>query len=161
LAVLDLFEAAIALASKAYYQSTRERDNFQARFDQLEEQRLPLTMGLLPMLRMAVTRRACRQVYLAQMLLGIELEMHRRSTGSYPDSLAELKPTYFKELPVDPFSGQPFHYRKEGKGYLLYSVGENGKDEEGLKDVWEEDHRADDIAWSVGIPSKAGLDTSR
>ena len=32
------------------------------------------------------------------------------------------------QLPLDGFSDAPLIYRREGTGYLLYSVGPNGRD---------------------------------
>lgn len=34
-------------------------------------------------------------------------------------------------VPLDPFSGEPFIYKRCDKGYLLYSVGANGTDDDG------------------------------
>ena len=40
-------------------------------------------------------------------------------------------PKYVAEVPKDIFSASELHYRQEGGGYLLYSVGINGKDDGG------------------------------
>ena len=79
---------------------------------------------------------------------GIELERHRAATGSYPETLEKLPLTDLKELPVDPFSGRPFVYHKEGDGYVLYSVGPNGRDDGGKRDL-KDPEAPDDIAWTV------------
>ena len=34
-------------------------------------------------------------------------------------------------LPSDPFSGKPLRYRASAQGFVLYNVGENGKDDGG------------------------------
>jgi hypothetical protein len=34
-------------------------------------------------------------------------------------------------LPLDPFDGQPLRYKKLPKGYVVYSNGEDGKDDGG------------------------------
>jgi len=162
LAMLDMFERAIALAQKPYCQSAGERQKFGALFDELGERKLPLTMLLLPTMARSLTTRAHRRTCLRQMALGIELELHRRAAGSYPNTLDDLKLAHLDEVPVDPFSGQPFRYRKEGEGYLLYSVDENGVDDGGVqerqhrqfneeKGIYEDVAEKDDIAWSVGI----------
>ena len=52
----------------------------------------------------------------------------------YPDRLADLKPKYLKEIPVDLFAGKALIYRLETEGFLLYSVGENGRDDDGKHD---------------------------
>lgn len=69
--------------------------------------------------------------------LAFALEAYRQDhEGSYPDTLVDLKGRYIDEIPLDPFSGESFRYAAEpsgeGKpGFLLYSVGQNGIDEEG------------------------------
>ena len=45
--------------------------------------------------------------------------------------LADLKPAYVAEVPKDLFTDADLHYRREGNGYLLYSVGPSGKDDGG------------------------------
>ena len=62
------------------------------------------------------------------------LEIHRRANGQYPESLESLRP-YFVRLPVDPFTGKPFIYRREGAAYVLYSCGSDQKDNGGARDV--------------------------
>src|SRR5262249_41578695 len=56
---------------------------------------------------------------------------YHRDHGRYPAKLEALAPKYLPAVPGDLFSGEPLVYRQEVKGYLLYSVGANGKDEEG------------------------------
>ena len=51
----------------------------------------------------------------------------RKGSGAYPADLSGIRP----EWTIDPFSGQPFVYRKDADGILLYSVGENLKDDGG------------------------------
>jgi len=63
--------------------------------------------------------------------LAFALAAYRADHGSYPAKLADLSPKYVREVPKDIFNGQELHYRREGKGYCLYSVGRNGKDDGG------------------------------
>jgi hypothetical protein len=57
-------------------------------------------------------------------------------------------------VPDDLFTGKPLIYKPEEKGFLLYSVGPNGKDEDGrgLKD----DPKGDDIAIRVAAVPATG-----
>jgi hypothetical protein len=48
-----------------------------------------------------------------------------------PDELNNLVPEFMDSLPEDPFNGKPLLYRKLDKGYCVYSVGANGKDDGG------------------------------
>ena len=63
--------------------------------------------------------------------LGFALAAYRADHGSYPAKVAELAPKYAPEIPKDLFNDADLHYKPEGKGYLLYSVGPNGKDDGG------------------------------
>jgi hypothetical protein len=53
--------------------------------------------------------------------------------GVSPPSLAELVPDYFGSVPDDPLGDGPLKYRRIEDGYLLYSVGNNGRDDGGLR----------------------------
>ena len=59
------------------------------------------------------------------------LAAYRAEQGEYPAELARLCPKYVKSLPEDPFGTGPIRYKREPKGYVLYSVGPNGKDDGG------------------------------
>ena len=60
------------------------------------------------------------------------LEAYRRDhAGNYPVALEDLRERYLAEIPLDPFSGEAFRYVLEEAGFLLYSVGPNGIDDEG------------------------------
>jgi hypothetical protein len=45
--------------------------------------------------------------------------------------LSELTPNYLDATLTDPFDGQPLRYRKQGAGYVLYSIGPDLKDNSG------------------------------
>jgi len=60
------------------------------------------------------------------------IELYHLEQGRYPQSLDELTPKLLKVVPVDPFTGQALVYRSGGpNGFLVYSVGPNGKDDDG------------------------------
>jgi hypothetical protein len=83
-------------------------------------------------------------------LLAFALEAYRRDNGSYPKALAALTPTYIDNVPADLFSGQPLLYKPSDKGYLLYSVGPNGKDDGGR--TYEDQQGADDLVVRMPLP---------
>lgn len=56
---------------------------------------------------------------------------YRKDNGRYPAKLADLAPKYLAAVPGDVFSGKPLIYTPSEKGYLFYSVGQNGKDDGG------------------------------
>jgi hypothetical protein len=63
--------------------------------------------------------------------LAFALAAYRADQGAYPLKLADLVPKYVAKVPQDIFNDSELHYRREGDGYLLYSVGPNGKDDGG------------------------------
>ena len=78
------------------------------------------------------------------------LAAFRAERGSYPAGLEELKGEYVDEIPHDVFSGRPLIYERTTDGYLLYSVGMNGKDDGGVND---REQGEDDIAVRVDVGS--------
>jgi hypothetical protein len=86
-----------------------------------------------------------RNLHLAFALAAFECDR-----GAYPKQLSELAPKYLPRIPNDLFSGKAPIYRPEEKGYLLYSVGLNGKDEGGRSS--EDGPPGDDIAVRIPLP---------
>jgi hypothetical protein len=52
--------------------------------------------------------------------------------GNYPKTLNHLRPHYLKEIPDDLFAEAPLTYRTIDGGYLLYSVGRDRVDNDGV-----------------------------
>ena len=86
-----------------------------------------------------------RVVQMSSVKLAVALRLCRLNYGRYPDDLAALVPEFLDKLPTDPFSGKEFIYRKEGQGFVVYSVGVNGTDDGGVEDAKNRD--AGDIVW--------------
>jgi hypothetical protein len=78
-------------------------------------------------------------------VLGLSCELFRAARGRYPATLDELAPEFLKEIPPDPFTGKPFKYelREDGRAFIVYSVGDNLKDDGGV----EKRPEKDDISW--------------
>jgi hypothetical protein len=70
--------------------------------------------------------------------------------GHYPKTLDALAPKYLKQIPQDIFSGKPLIYRPSEKGFLLYSVGYNGKDDGGHG--LDDDPPGDDLVIRIPLP---------
>lgn len=62
----------------------------------------------------------------------VAIHRYAQRTGRPPGALNVLVPDYLHEVPRDPMDGQPLRYRPtEGGKFVLYSVGEDGKDDGG------------------------------
>ncbi|HUT07398.1 MAG TPA: hypothetical protein VMY15_01015 [Candidatus Latescibacteria bacterium] len=68
--------------------------------------------------------------------VGLACRVYKSSTGEYPENLEALVPGLLTEVPVDPFTGKPLVYRREGEGFIVYSLGSNLKDDGG-RSTWE------------------------
>jgi len=78
--------------------------------------------------------------------LGLALRIYQQKNGTYPDSLTFLAPEIIPEIPLDPFTGKNYIYLREGKGLIVYSIGPNGKDDNG---IYDSKKRQDDISFKV------------
>jgi hypothetical protein len=86
--------------------------------------------------------------------LAFALAWHKADKGRYPKKLDELAPKYLKDIPQDVFSGKALIYRPSEKGYLLYSVGVNGKDDAGRGPA--DRPQGDDLSVRMPLPALRG-----
>jgi hypothetical protein len=87
---------------------------------------------------------ASRDVALAQVGLArtaLALKSIKNSTGAYPASLKGMQHS------SDPFSGKPFVYKRSDNGFILYSLGQNLKDDGGKTKSASSNPNAYDIVW--------------
>jgi hypothetical protein len=77
--------------------------------------------------------RSCRrsQARLRCASCAVAVERFRLQHGRWPQRLVELCPGFLKEVPVDPFAGQPLRFRRLDDGVVIYSVGLDGIDNGG------------------------------
>ena len=78
------------------------------------------------------------------------LAAYRRDHAGYPKTLDELAPKYLAKIPNDLFTEKPLAYSPNEKGYLLYSFGPNGKDDEGRTAA--DGPQNDDISVRMPLP---------
>jgi hypothetical protein len=79
------------------------------------------------------------------MYVANQLRAWKVQYGSYPDTLEMLAPGASEPLPLDPFSGEAYRYRREGEGFVLYSVGPDRDDDGGMK---VEKRDEGDVVWT-------------
>ncbi|HEX5223007.1 MAG TPA: hypothetical protein VFZ59_25845 [Verrucomicrobiae bacterium] len=85
-------------------------------------------------------------------LATLAIERFRNDNGRRPESLDELVPKYLAEVPEDPFTGMELEYRGKEKGYVIYSLGPDRENNEGLEKVdkkQSDDGRSYDITFTV------------
>jgi hypothetical protein len=83
--------------------------------------------------------------------IAMALAGYHREHGGYPKALESLVPDYLPKIPQDLFGTSPLTYRPSANGYLLYSVGVNGKDDGG-RTYGDEPYGGDDLVVRMPLP---------
>ena len=81
--------------------------------------------------------------------VGFALAAYRAEQGGYPMGLNDLVPKCLAALPTDRMNDQPLRYVRRENGFLIYSVGANGRDDDGAN---AERQNLDDISFEVPPP---------
>jgi hypothetical protein len=110
--------------------------NSEAIAEQAQAGKYILTALLLPALQKAAERDALHSAHVrnAAVVLGIE-RFQIANGGELPETTATLLPAYLKELPIDPYDGKPVRYKRTDKGYVVYCIGRDEKDDGGTEKV--------------------------
>ncbi|MGD0539309.1 MAG: hypothetical protein ABSC03_16885 [Verrucomicrobiota bacterium] len=105
-------------------------------YDRLRYLFSPVAMpNLQAAMRKAIHAETLRELTLA----AVALKRYQLRHGRLPDNLAALAPEFLHEAPRDWYNGEPLHYRPNADGtFLLYSVGEDGKDDGGNPTPWKQ-----------------------
>ncbi len=90
-----------------------------------------LTKTLTPSMKRAfeLDLKATATVLAARTALAAE--RYRLEKGRFPDKLEDLVPIYLEAVPFDPFNGKPMRYRVDPDGLIVYSIGEDKRDDGG------------------------------
>jgi len=99
------------------------------------------TRMLVPALGRAMNQEARSDAQLGVAEIALALRMYKIKKGNYPTDLTELVPESARELPKDPFTGKNFIYKRKGEGFVVYSLGDNCKDDGGK---WGEKSKYED-----------------
>ena len=137
----EIMNRIASAARLPYYEAARELSQIQNDIESLPRT-LAYSRHLLPFLARTCEAQARHESVVDLMQLGILVEQYRAREGWYPRRLDDIGPHLGGSLPVDPFSGERYHYRPLGETFLLYSIGENRRDDGGTHD-----YRKGDIVW--------------
>lgn len=110
----------------------------------------PMTSTIFPHLSQSPRNRDAAIARHDQFQIALALNLYRQAHGGYPETLAQLAEVVDWPIPDDIFSGEPFRYRREGAGYVLWSLGpdlddDGGQDFRGEGRSWDDS----DIVWRV------------
>jgi hypothetical protein len=128
---LNVMETNIALDRLPPPKNLVAADNFKKVDETIGQKKYYLSKMLLAGLSGAITKEASSFAYLRTSIAAIAVERFRLAHGQLPDNLNELVPQFLSAVPTDPFDGQPLRYHRFAKGYVIYSVGQDGHDDGG------------------------------
>jgi len=146
LGLLELAEPAFRLP---YFESKEDREQYKKKIESIPR-RYRLFGDVAPHFSATFVKETDREADLAVARVGLACRIFKSRSGRLPDRLAELSPDILKEIPIDPYTGASLIYKKNDDGFIVYSIGSNGKDDGGrgtwmrYAEVMEKD---DDIAW--------------
>jgi len=147
-----VFDRLIETAKMPYYQS-RDSKELEKILDEIPWYYKRVKM-IAPNLGALLLKRATLNAVFETARIGIACRIYKDANGDYPDKLSELSPDILEEIPMDPFTGKSYVYRKEGSGFMVYSVGSNQRDDGG-KGTWQITQmvmeKDDDWAWTVNF----------
>ncbi|HNS32928.1 MAG TPA: hypothetical protein PKN36_08155 [bacterium] len=101
---------------------------------------------LIPGASRALLQEARIDALLGAAEMGIANRIYKQEHGEFVEFLSQLTPDILPTLPLDPFTGKDYIYKKKDKGFIVYSVGEDEKDDGGVMEyftlkpdiVWED-----------------------
>ena len=86
---------------------------------------------VLPALDSAIFKEAGELAGVRTAETALAIENFQQKMGRLPKDLNELVPQFLASVPQDPFDGQPLRYHQLAKGYVVYSIGRDGHDNNG------------------------------
>jgi len=88
---------------------------------------------LLPALSAALNKDIRDAAQLRCAATAAAVERYRLAHGDLPSQLADVAPEFIPEIPADPFTGTPLLYKLAEDSCVVYSVGQDGKDDGGVE----------------------------
>lgn len=152
---LELFDVAVEGESKGTTVSAAEIQKF--------VQSAPIARLIVPAVGSIMhshDRDVARQTLLET---DLALQIWHRGHGEFPESLEALVGSVLETLPIDPFGkGEPIRYRREADAASakIWSIGEDGIDNDGVADPSSSNRREGDVVISVKAPVKREEATS-
>lgn len=149
---LTLFRQLIALAQKGAPYDFQALQSYEGELRKKVDQEWEISVGkrkiswrpylyvaiMMPVYLRAFERTTHTHALKRAAETALALRLYRAEKGKYPDRLQELVPNYLPQVPVDPYDDKPIRYRKLQKGFKVWCVGGNRKDDGGVKvrDWW-------------------------
>jgi hypothetical protein len=142
--LLELDEMSYLDVMKRYVEATRlpppeciaashvVNDELESAFRSIRQWHI-LSRMLLPALDNVVIKEGRRDAIVRDIETAVAIERYRLANGKLPTQLSDLVPAFLPAIPNDPFDGKPLRYKTLTKGYVVYSVGDDREDNDGVE----------------------------
>jgi len=147
LAYLRLMAKWVALSKLPYLETREKAAGLEKELLELPDEKAALVKFLMSALSNLFIKEARLDARLGNTEIALACHLYKAKHNDYPTSLKELSPESLSGLPRDPFTEKDYIYRKKDKGFIVYSVGDNLKDDGGVSQnikKWSGDY---DIIW--------------
>ncbi|MFA5393922.1 MAG: hypothetical protein WC081_02370 [Candidatus Ratteibacteria bacterium] len=139
----------LPLLQKPYWETKEELKNIEVEIERAPKEKALLTYNSN---FISVARTYLQETRVDALLgaaeLGLANRIYRQKHGKFADFLNQLTPEILSILPLDPFTGKNYIYQKKDKGFIVYSVADNLKDDGGIPQFSEQGKKGDfDIVW--------------
>jgi hypothetical protein len=154
---LSHYSTIIEISKKPYYQAKKDIKNLKENdfkkysnvFYSIKYMYFGRLITLLaPALESSIVQGTNYSAYIDTFKIAIGLKIYKERYGKYPEKIQLLTPEILPSLPYDPFTGKEFIYHIEKDYFLIYSLGENEKDDNG---IFDRKTKKDDIGWKLEI----------
>lgn len=126
----QIMSEAIAIFKEPYSKAITDFRSLDEKIKNLPENVALAKMLITPFSRLYVHEKKVN-AYLGAAELGLANRLYKNKYGNFAGSLDQLVPGFLPSLPLDPFTGKSYIYKKKDKGFIIYSLAENLKDDGG------------------------------
>ena len=128
---LQTMKKSISLAALPAPSSLRLTNYLESASD-IATRRVYILSGLLlSSLSRVIVREASTRALAELASTALAVERFRHERGKLPSDLKELTPQFLDSIPLDPFDGAPLRYRRLDRGYVVYSLDADERDDGG------------------------------
>ncbi len=149
-AYIDIMSEYVAAGRRPYPQSLIQAGRVGKNLDQRIPRYYIISRMILPALGRMFIEGQRHMARLESARTGLAALRYRAKNGRLPEKLDALAPGFVNAVPVDPFNGKPLLYRKGADGFVIYAVGDNGRDDGGQTE--RQGGKGPDIGFRVRWP---------
>ena len=125
--ILSVLRQISAAADRPYTESIAAIKPIEASYENTKNPLLAISLIMLPVFSTPSVSRARHTAHAEAVRCGTSVLVWKARNGRFPDELEQA----ISPVPADPFDLKPLRYRREGTGFIVYSVGESGDSDGG------------------------------